>query len=311
VTVTFCFIYYGSEQSCQDWVTLAGWNTGALGKNKISLKFAVDSASNINQYVSLNGAQVKPGWTFYVQKQYMPNLGDATIYTQGSELITVTNAFLQTGSTLNVKLTQCLTNAQWSALVQSTLGISAAQVAVRPLGTNGNCNNAKRVLREADATFAAFQTNVFSTESQTSASLAAQLQAEGGAIGIQSAEVVAFTPTEAVPAGQVATAVPAGAAGGGGGGFSDGAIAGIVVGSTVGGGLIILSVIGIAALVAYKVFGNSDDKYSQETKKSGEPQSQSHGRRTLFFFKNKDAIDVQNMEPGTHQSITARAPPTN
>jgi hypothetical protein len=310
VKVTFCFIYYGSEQSCQDWVTLNGWNTGASGQNKISLKFAVDAATTkINQYVSLNGNQVKPGWTFYVLKQYMPNLGDASIYTQGTELITVKEAFLQTGSTLNVKLTQCLTTAQWQALVQQTLGLSASQVAVRPLGNNANCNNAKRVLREADATFAAFQTNVFSTEAQTSASLAAQLQAEGAAIGIQSAEVVAFT--EPVAATQAATAVPSAAGGGGGGGFSDGAIAGIVVGSTVGGGLIILSVLAIAGLVAYKVF-KSDDKYSQETQRSGGGAAEpSKGRRTMFFFKNKDAVDVHNLEQGSHQSITARAPPAN
>jgi len=253
-------------------------------------------------------------WWFGVSQSYYPALGDASIYTEGTELITVTNALLQTGTTLNVKLTQCLTQAQWQNLVMTTLGLtSTSQVSIRPLGSNANCNQpGKRAKRDAAAaTFSSFQTDLFSTDIHTSGALAAQLQAEGAAIGIQSSEVVAFTPTTASAATGVLATAPVAPGGGGGGGFSDGAIAGIVVGSTVGGSLIILSVLGIAGLVAYKVF-KSDDKYSQETKKSGSSvdKAPSHGRRTLFFFKNKDAVDVHQMETKDgHQSITARAPP--
>jgi len=100
---------------------------------------------------------------------------------------------------------------------------------------------------------------------------------------------------------------------GGGGGLSDGEIAGIAVGTAVGGSLLLLGIVAAGAIIAYKVI-HKDDKYNNsaaEKPVSDRPVSERPNRRrpTLWQMLTNRGVDVYNPESkNPHQSITARAP---
>jgi hypothetical protein len=98
--------------------------------------------------------------------------------------------------------------------------------------------------------------------------------------------------------------------------LSGGEIAGIAVGSSVGGVLILATAAVVVGVIAWKVT-KGGDKYdgnasSGPSKRSSE-QNPSNKRRSIWdILTRQNAVDVYNLDPkNIHTSITARAHPTN
>lgn len=205
---------------------------------------------------------------------------------------------------------------------------NTVSVQVRPSGTNANC--AKEAIRGVELVADSLTVVIESTAAASSVVAQSFIDfsatAEAGPLAISTVAVVPGTEgavlAGARPLAPNAVSVGAGPAGGGGagGGLSGGDIAGIVIGSVAGGVIasgVVLAVVAavvVAAVVIAKKAGSSDDSgsVSEPAVQAAEDEpDRSTWRQTIanIFRAPRGGVNVMGNEPGSHQSITARAPP--